>query len=157
MALPRKADRVTTSIQPPTPRKAPNPNVNKTARSEVRLPKDNLPEQSAPSSPAETSPAAQAARGADVDELPRPVSNPAPVYPPAALTARLTGRVLLTVTVDAQGKVTRAAVHTSSGHRQLDNAALAAVRGWRFRPAIRAGRAVEYEIGVPVRFRLRNQ
>ena len=106
--------------------------------------------RTAPSSQA--SPASTTMRGADVDETPQPVFNPSPSYPREALTAGLTGRVVLVVTVNAGGSVTAAEVYKSSGHDILDRAALAAVRLWRFAPARRGGVAVEHTIAAPVRF-----
>ena len=44
----------------------------------------------------------------------------------------------------------------SSGHPLLDDAALAAVRGWRFNPATRGGAAVAAPVDVPIRFRLQD-
>lgn len=100
-------------------------------------------------------PASLASRGAEVDTPPRPVFNPAPAYPPDALAARATGLVELRVRVAADGRVLAAALHRSSGHASLDRAALEAVRQWRFQPAQRDATAVEHEVIVPIRFRLR--
>lgn len=80
--------------------------------------------------------------------------NPPPPYPAAALRRRWTGEVWLRVRVTADGDVARARVARSSGYRVLDDAALRAVRDWRFQPARRAGCKVACEVRVPVRFRL---
>jgi TonB family protein len=56
----------------------------------------------------------------------------APVYPEIAKRMRVTGEVKLTVTVDAEGKVTD--VQPISGNRMLSEAAEEAVRKWRFEP-----------------------
>jgi protein TonB len=98
--------------------------------------------------------ASQASSGAEGDQPARIVTNAPPIYPPEALAARLTGRVVLRVTVGIDGRAVRAAVHRSSGIASLDAAALAAVRSWRFAPARRGGVAVERDIAVPVRFTL---
>jgi protein TonB len=45
-------------------------------------------------------------------------------------------------------------VKQSSGHAVLDEAALAAVRAWRFEPATLNGAPVEAEAEVPIRFKL---
>jgi len=45
-------------------------------------------------------------------------------------------------------------VAQSSGVAILDDAALAAVRQWRFVPAIRGGTPVQGTAEIPVRFRL---
>ena len=64
------------------------------------------------------------------------------------------GRVLLRVAVLGNGRVGRVDLARSSGHGSLDRAALAAVKRWRFRPALRGGEAVAATLTVPVVFRL---
>jgi len=105
-----------------------------------------------PPTPSQASPGSVASRGADVDRLPAAVFNPAPIYPPDAVRNRWSGHVRLRVRVAADGRVLSASIENSSGFRQLDDSALAAVRQWRFTPAQRNGVAVEWEIGVPVDF-----
>jgi TonB family protein len=56
----------------------------------------------------------------------------APAYPEIAKRMRITDEVKLTVTVDAEGKVTD--VQPISGNRALSEAAQEAVRKWRFEP-----------------------
>ena len=70
--------------------------------------------------------------GAAAADVPRLLDNPAPEYPAEALRRRLTGRVLLRVSLGLDGRVTRTSVHQSSGHALLDDAAQVAVRRWRF-------------------------
>jgi protein TonB len=80
---------------------------------------------------------------------------PAPVYPRAALHARIEGTVLLEVLVDVDGRPLRVEVREGSGDRRLDAAAREQVLAhWRFRPAIRDGRAVQAIGLVPINFRL---
>ncbi|MBB1089408.1 energy transducer TonB [Lysobacter sp. SG-8] len=82
-------------------------------------------------------------------------SAPPPPYPGAALRAGRSGRVLLEVTVGADGHPVDVRVVESSGHRDLDRAATRQVlRHWRFRPAMRDGHAVTAIGRVPVDFRL---
>jgi protein TonB len=57
-------------------------------------------------------------------------------------------------TVAASGECTRADLRRSSGHAILDEAALRAVRGWRFVPALRDGRPVAAGVDIPIVFRL---
>lgn len=56
----------------------------------------------------------------------------APVYPEFAKRMRVTGMVKLSVTVDANGKVTD--VKPVSGNQMLSYAAQQAVRQWKFEP-----------------------
>jgi protein TonB len=72
---------------------------------------------------------------------------PEPVYPRAALLARRAGTVVVEATIDREGRVTALRALTSRG-LGLEEAALAAVAEWRFRPALRRGEP------VPVLFRL---
>ena len=47
-------------------------------------------------------------------------------------------------------------IATSSGHQILDDAAVAAVRTWRFSPATQAGVPVAAIADVPIRFSIAN-
>ena len=99
--------------------------------------------------------ASRRSSGRQVDQLPRKLPrNPQPVYPVDAWRAGRAGRVVLLVRVDDRGHVQDARVHNSSGTRSLDNAALEAVRRWKFRPALSGNRPVEHQVLVPVRFRI---
>lgn len=82
------------------------------------------------------------------------LGNPQADYPAAALRRRLEGTVLLEVRVDAQGHPAQIAIANSSGADLLDEAAVAAVRRWRFVPARLGPDAVAGSVRVPVRFRL---
>ena len=82
--------------------------------------------------------------------------NPQPQYPYRARQRHWEGRVVLRVVVDAQGQPERVSVLSSSGYDVLDDAALDAIRRWRFQPARRAGRPVAEEIEIPVRFALKD-
>jgi protein TonB len=75
-------------------------------------------------------------------------------YPRAALRQREEGTVLLSVLVDAQGRVQRIEIARSSGHARLDAAAREAVARARFKPVLQAGVAVAAWGMVPVAFRL---
>lgn len=81
--------------------------------------------------------------------------NSPPIYPREALDAGREGVVRLRVRVAADGTVDSLSVEISSGDNSLDNAALNAVRDWRFKPAERGGVAVAAEVLVPVRFAIR--
>lgn len=81
------------------------------------------------------------------------LASPPPAYPRDALRDRLEGTVVLDVHVDAEGRPIEVTVVTSSGHRTLDRAAQRQVlQRWRFRPALRDGRAVPALGRVPVAF-----
>jgi protein TonB len=62
--------------------------------------------------------------------------------------------VLLRVQVGADGLPRHIEIRTSSGSGRLDEAALEAVRRWKFVPARRGDEAVEAWVLVPVAFSL---
>jgi TonB family protein len=90
---------------------------------------------------------------------PAPASgNRPPRYPPDALRRRIEGTVLLKVEVRPSGETGAVDVARSSGHRSLDDAAVEAVRKWRFRPATDGAGAVVQTSSVvtlPVEFVIR--
>jgi protein TonB len=77
-----------------------------------------------------------------------------PIYPPRCLRMGIEGRVRLRVLVGEDGRPQDAAVGTSSGDAGLDQAALDAVREWRFEPAKRNGVPVRAWCIVPITFSL---
>jgi len=80
--------------------------------------------------------------------------NSPPLYPPQALRSGWQGVVKIRAHISAQGQVLLIAVEQSSGHAQLDAAALRAVRLWIFRPAQKNGRAIAASIVLPIRFKI---
>lgn len=64
----------------------------------------------------------------------RPVSTPAPRYPPEALRAGTSGEVLVEITVGTDGSVTNARVLRATPARVFDREALNAVKRWKFEP-----------------------
>ena len=95
-----------------------------------------------------------AAKPRIADRGAEPVARIQPKYPPMAYRNREQGSVLVRAEVDADGVPGEVALVRRSGSRDLDNAALAAVRQWHFRPAIENGKAVASAVEVPVDFRL---
>jgi TonB family protein len=63
-------------------------------------------------------------------EPPLVVSAVAPVYPPIARAARVTGEVFVDVEIDRDGKVTTA--KAVNAHKLLEQAVVEAARRWRF-------------------------
>ncbi len=88
-----------------------------------------------------------------VDRPARLVRGLAPSYPEAARAAGVEGDVRLEIVVDASGAVESARVLSGMG-RGLDEAALAAMRQFRFAPATLAGRAVRVRMRWSMQFRL---
>jgi protein TonB len=92
------------------------------------------------------------ARAVDLDE--NRISGNPPKYPIESLRKKEQGTVLLHLTVGADGSVTDIVIARSSGFERLDNAALRAVRAWRWRPMMRAGQAVAVTGDMPIPFTL---
>ena len=85
----------------------------------------------------------------------RPGNNPRPEYPRAAREAGWEGTVVLQVMVLPDGTAGNITLHKTSGHSILDEAALAAVKGWRFIPAMDGNFPIQSVVRMPVRFDLR--
>lgn len=83
-------------------------------------------------------------------------NNPIPRYPRQARRRGMEGRVVLRVTVSADGSPSKITVLESSGYAILDRAAVRTFRDWRFSPAFRAGIPVISSLDVPISFRLRD-
>lgn len=83
----------------------------------------------------------------------KPVHTPQPAFPEEARAAGVAGRVRLSITVDAEGRISDATLVAGLGHG-LDESALEAVRTWRFEPATRCGRAEAATLTLSVRFTL---
>jgi len=82
------------------------------------------------------------------------LTNPAPAYPRASRRLREEGRVLLDVLILADGAVREVRLRRSSGHARLDEAALEAVRRWRYVPARRGDEPIAFWHVQPIDFEL---
>ena len=77
------------------------------------------------------------------------IHTPTPPYPPDALAAGQTGRVVIRLSINPDGSVAAAFVRESSGVDALDQAALKTLRQWQF-----IKRSRNWTLVVPVRFML---
>jgi protein TonB len=75
-----------------------------------------------------------------------------PVYPPIAKAARISGTVILQATISRSGTIENLKV--VSGPAMLQQAALDAVRQWRYRPYLLNNEPVEVDTTVNVIFTL---
>jgi protein TonB len=82
------------------------------------------------------------------------LNNPAPSYPPLSRRLGEEGRVLLRVLVSSKGDADTVDLEGSSGFSKLDEAAIKAVKKWRFVPAKRSNQAISAYVLVPVKFSL---
>jgi protein TonB len=75
-----------------------------------------------------------------------------PTYPSLARAARIEGTVVLQAIISKQGTIENLKV--VSGHPMLVQAAIDAVREWRYRPYILNNEPVEVETQITVNFSL---
>ncbi|MGE4158368.1 MAG: energy transducer TonB [Planctomycetota bacterium] len=80
--------------------------------------------------------------------------NVPPTYPGLARRRGQEGRVLVHVVVGEDGVVSSATVRESSGLSYFDEAALKAIRGWKFTPGRRWGKSVSSELLIPIEFKI---
>ena len=75
-----------------------------------------------------------------------------PQYPPLAKQARIQGVVVLQALIGKDGSIQN--LHVVSGHPMLTNAALEAVKEWKYKPYFLNGEPVEVETTINVNFSL---
>jgi periplasmic protein TonB len=80
------------------------------------------------------------------------ISKTIPVYPAIARAARVEGAVVLAATIAKSGTIEN--LRVVSGPAMLEQAALDAVKSWRYRPYLLDGAPVEVETSITVIFRL---
>jgi protein TonB len=113
-----------------------------------------------PEIPVETPPAVENAIATTPEAAPEvenlAVSNRVnPVYPPASRRAGEQGTVMVRVLVTERGLPGQLQVLKSSGHPRLDEAALDAIRKWKFKPAKNGATPILSWTRVQVKFELK--
>jgi periplasmic protein TonB len=84
---------------------------------------------------------------------PQPIATPDPEYTEEARNAKAQGTCILWLIVDDQGNPRDIRVVRGLGYG-LDARAIAAVKQWKFHPAMKDGQPVNVQISVEVGFRL---
>lgn len=84
------------------------------------------------------------------------LSGAPPAYPMGARRKREQGTVVLRLVIGEDGRVVDVTVQRSSGFAALDQAAVGAVRKWRWSPTIRDGRAIPITGLVQIPFVLKD-
>jgi TonB family protein len=87
-----------------------------------------------------------------IDRLPEVITRAPAEYPRAAREAGLEGTVQVNALVDTSGRVIDTRILSSIP--ELDEAAVACVREWTFRPVTSNGHRINCWVAVPVRFAL---
>lgn len=136
---------VQTPLAPPPVMTTPEPSPV-TAKIAVAAP---LPPASAPSAPA----APSTVQAGDISA--QMLSGKPPRYPVESRRKHEQGTVLLSLVVGLDGRVASISVSRGSGFARLDDAALDAVRGWRWSPIIRNGQPVMVKGVVEIPFVLK--
>ena len=80
------------------------------------------------------------------------ISQPKPIYPMIAKNARISGSVILAATISKSGTIEN--LRLVSGPPMLVNAAMDAVKQWRYKPYLLNGDPVEVETSITVNFTL---
>ena len=97
-----------------------------------------------------SAPAAPLAVGGDVKQA-KLISSVLPVYPALAKSQHVSGNVTVDALIDANGRVTTMKV--VSGPSLLQQAAMDALRQWKYQPAMLDGKAVPMHLSVTIQFR----
>jgi TonB family protein len=90
---------------------------------------------------------------ADLDRIPEPIFQPAPVFPRHLKHEVRVAEILVEFIVDAKGKVVWAKV-VSASHSGFEDAAILGVSRWQFRAGMKNGKRVNSRMQVPLRFRV---
>ena len=80
------------------------------------------------------------------------LNNPRPAYPSMSRRLGEEGRVEVEVQVQPDGLPSKVSLKRSSGYSRLDDAALEAIKRWKFIPAKRFGEPVAASVIVPMPF-----
>lgn len=167
-AAPPAPDRPQEEVKPVTPPISqvimPQPKIVVSQATPVAAAPERLPDPPKPA-PAAAVPAAAPAAPAAASGPPGPVRvanlaaimtyGPPPPYPAASKHKKETGTVVVRVVISEQGTVMEATIRQSSGFSALDEAALNAVRRYRFSPTIRDGRPVTAAGSIAMPFTLK--
>jgi len=87
----------------------------------------------------------------DLDQKPRVVYQPAPIYPPELARKNMQGTVYVLFIVDKTGR-TRDLKIQKSTHPAFNEPAIRAVKQWKFEPGKRKGQPVQFRMRVPITF-----
>jgi protein TonB len=128
----------------PTPPKPPPPKPRQVA----------APPSEAPPQPSAPPPAQQSGPKTVTDAQVGYLTRPSPIYPMRSKRAGEQGTVMVRVLVDPSGRPSQVVLQKSSGHQELDESALSALRAARFRPFVDAGVASAVWVICPIGFAL---
>lgn len=141
----------------PEPQIQVKPEIDQVMPTEQPPPEIQFDEPVAPSEtlmpPSQSAISASAASGAPAQDL-KTSNRVDPTYPSASRRAGEEGTVRLKVLVDEKGRPRDVSIANSSGFARLDQAAMEAVRKWRFVAATDGTNAITAWTQVAITFRL---
>lgn len=153
--------------KPPEPKpepvaQTPPPQEQPPQEAQVEPPPPVVQEQPKPEPPPqEVAPAEPEVHEGDLVEATPDVIKPSvvtrvePAYPPIARSKKVEGTVILSVLVTESGGVSDVKVlREAGGSMGLNEAAVAAIKKWKFRPAVKAGKRVKVWVTYPVVFKV---
>jgi TonB family protein len=88
----------------------------------------------------------------DVDQPPTIFEQTPPEFPEPMLRARIDGKAIVALIVDSSGKPQQVQCEEAT-HPLFADAAVKAVKKWRFKPATKGGQAVASNLSIPIEFR----
>ena len=91
---------------------------------------------------------------ADVDEQPIAMERIKPDYPRVAKMRRSEGTVILRLTIDEKGKVSKVDVLRKASDDLLNDAAVGSAKEWKYRPAMKDGKKVKTNVTEAIPFKL---
>lgn len=145
-------------VEAPPPKPPPQPEKPKPPPPkpvQKRPPVPQAPVEAPPQQSAAAAPAAPAAPKTVTASQLGYLVPPNPIYPARARRAGEQGNAVVRVLVDVTGRPAQVSLQTSSGHPELDQSALSAVRAAQFRPYAEGGLAQAVWVLVPINFVLR--
>ncbi|HUF63092.1 MAG TPA: energy transducer TonB [Verrucomicrobiales bacterium] len=89
-----------------------------------------------------------------LDQQPQAVFQAPPRYPRELQRSRVSGVAIVKFIIDEQGNVVNPEIEKSTDSR-FDEAAVEAVRKWRFKPGTKAGRSVKTTTRIPIEFQMK--
>jgi|GEM_PF-94489 len=88
----------------------------------------------------------------NLSQPPRPVHKVKPLYPKKCKENKIEGSVILELTTDKEGNVSKVRV-IKSAHPDLENAAKQALKEWKYEPVFKKGKAVSAMFAVSVDYK----
>lgn len=88
------------------------------------------------------------------EEPPEPTKRVQPEYPSMAVKAGVEGKVILNIVVDERGDVLEATVVTANPPGIFEDAAIAAMLQWKFKPAKQRDLPIKVRLAYPINFTL---